>query len=869
VNVPPLPNHFLGRADLVNDLVQRLLAGASPALSAQGLPGVGKTALAVILAHHPKVLKRFADGVLWTGLGPNPDVMSALAIWGDALGVDVTDQATPQARAQAVHNAIGQRRLLLVIDDVWDIKVARPFRCSGPHCVHLLTSRDQAIARAFAGPAQTVSVPVLEDDPAFQLLQAHAPEACAADPVAARRLAQSVGGLPLALELLGGYLAAPEYAIFPELSQKAFADLASPARRLQLAQRRLGAQEDKVVTLQEVIALSLEPLPRPAVAAFYALGAFAAKPATFDRQAAQAVTGADAPTLAALVARNLLEGGGEGALALHQTLADAARTATPPEAIARHRDYYLAQVNEDREAWPRIEAIYPQVKHAWSALPADETLFSFVWVSRIYQERRGLWPDYLAWAESGLKVAQALGRKSETATLLVHLGFAYNALGDKPQALEYYNQALPLYLQVGDKGGEATTLNNLGAVYSDLGEKQKALEYYNQALPLYRQVGDKGGEAATLNNIGLVYDDLGDKPKALAYYNQVLEILRQIGDKAHEAGALNNLGGVYYALGDKPQALEYYNQALPLMRQVGDKGGEATTLNNIGKVYYALGDKPQALEYYNQALPLYRQVGDKGGEATTLNNLGLVYDDLGDKPRALEYYNQALPLYRQVGDKGGEATTLTNIGKVYSALGDKPQALEYYNQALPLMRQVGDKGGEATTLNNIGKVYDDLGDKPQALEYYNQALPLRRQVGDKGGEATTLNNIGAVYDALGDKPQALEYFNQALPLYRQVGDKAGEATTLAWLGHISAGEENFTAALDYYAQSLDLLRQIGDRWTERQFCRNVAFIYQAMGDLAQAEEQLQIVVALAEAIGHPDLESDRAALATIQARRRL
>jgi len=711
VNVPPLPNHFLGRADLVNDLVQRLLAGASPALSAQGLPGVGKTALAVILAHHPKVLKRFADGVLWAGLGPNPDVMRALAIWGDALGVDVTDKATPQARAQAVHNAIGQRRLLLVIDDAWQLEPAQLLRCSGPRCVHLLTTRDQAIARAFAGPAQTVSVPVLEDDPAFQLLQNLAPEACAADPVAAHRLAQTVGGLPLALELLGGYLAAPERSYFPELGQAALAELADPRRRLQLAQRRLGAPEDKVVTLQEVIALSLEPkhLPKKAVKAFHALGAFAPKPATFDRQAAQAVTGADAPTLALLAARNLLERSAEDVLALHQTLADAARTATPPAAIARHRDYYLAQVNEDREAWPRIEALYPQIKHAWSALPADETLFDFIWALRIYQERRGLWPDYLAWAERGLKVAQALGRKSETATLLVHLGFAYNALGDKPKALEYYNQALPL------------------------------------------------------------------------------------------------------------------------RRQVGDKGGEATTLTNIGKVYSALGDKPQALEYYNQALPLRRQVGDKGGEATTLTNLGLVY----------------------------------------AALGEKQKALEYYNQALPLMRQVGDKGGEATTLNNLGLVYDDLGDKPQALEYYNQALPLMRQVGDKGGEATTLNNLGRVYSALGDKPQALEYYNQALPLYRQVGDKGGEATTLAWLGHISAGEENFTAALDYYAQSLDLLRQIGDRWTERQFRRNVASIYQAMGDLAQAEEQLQIAVALAEATGHPDLESDRAALATIQARRRV
>ncbi|MEQ9545624.1 MAG: tetratricopeptide repeat protein, partial [Marinobacter sp.] len=69
------------------------------------------------------------------------------------------------------------------------------------------------------------------------------------------------------------------------------------------------------------------------------------------------------------------------------------------------------------------------------------------------------------------------------------------------QALDYYNQALPLFQAVGDRRGEATTLNNIGRVYSSLGQKQQALDYYNQALPLFQAVGDRGGEARTLNNI--------------------------------------------------------------------------------------------------------------------------------------------------------------------------------------------------------------------------------------------------------------------------------------------------------------------------------------------------------------------------------
>ncbi|MFM6246213.1 MAG: CHAT domain-containing protein, partial [Dolichospermum sp.] len=177
-----------------------------------------------------------------------------------------------------------------------------------------------------------------------------------------------------------------------------------------------------------------------------------------------------------------------------------------------------------------------------------------------------------------------------------------------------------------------------------LGEKQKALDYYNQALPIYRAVGDRGGEATTLNNIGGVYDALGEKQKALDYYNQALPIRRAVGDRGGEAITLNNIGRVYNALGEKQKALDYYNQALPIRRAVGDRGGEATTLNNIGGVYSALGEKQKALDYYNQALPILRAVGDRGVEATTLNNIGILYRDTKQPTEAIKNLEQSVDL---------------------------------------------------------------------------------------------------------------------------------------------------------------------------------------------------------------------------------
>ncbi|MCP4428517.1 MAG: tetratricopeptide repeat protein, partial [Chloroflexi bacterium] len=486
--VPDMPTYFLGREELVTDLAARLTGGQTMALSAEGLPGVGKTALAAALAHDKRVLAYFSDGVLWAGLGKEGDALSALAGWAEALGGDVSQYAEVPARSQAVKNMIGQRRLLLVIDDAWESEAADALRCGGPGCVHLLTTRLKDVAQGFAGRDQAAFVPELEEDPAFALLQAYAPDACATNPEAAQALVQAVGGLPLALELLGGYLGATRRSATTRLSQKALAAMGDAQQRLTLACRRLGDLQGREVTLQETIFLSLqgleaEPSGAEAVNAFYALGAMAPKPADFTWAAAGAAADCDEEAIAWLLERNLAElvDDDEGRLALHQALADVARAETDAAAVARHREYYLAAVNKNRGDWRRIERLYDQISWAWNHLPEDKNVLDYIWALRIYQERRGLWADYIDWVNRGLEIAQANDLKQDQGTLLNNLGGVYRGLGQPEKALQYFNEALPIIREVGDRMGEATTLNNLGEIYRKLGQPEKALRYLNKA----------------------------------------------------------------------------------------------------------------------------------------------------------------------------------------------------------------------------------------------------------------------------------------------------------------------------------------------------------------------------------------------------
>ncbi len=81
---PPRPPYYLvGRDPLLRTLKQQLLAPDSLGVYAlNGLPGVGKTALAIELAYDNDIRAHFCDGVLWVGLGREPNVLMHLSHWG-------------------------------------------------------------------------------------------------------------------------------------------------------------------------------------------------------------------------------------------------------------------------------------------------------------------------------------------------------------------------------------------------------------------------------------------------------------------------------------------------------------------------------------------------------------------------------------------------------------------------------------------------------------------------------------------------------------------------------------------------------------------------------------------------------------------
>jgi DNA-binding SARP family transcriptional activator len=330
--LPSLPSLIIGRENDLTEIKQRLGWGGErrPLTVIQGWPGVGKSTLVAALAHEPEVVDQFPDGVLWASLGEAPSVVSELLAWAKALHIDDLGHARSIEELTAqLSAALRDKRLLLILDDVWQVEHALPFRVGGQAGGMIMTSRLNDVAQALAPTAHDVyRLSVLPEAYALELLNALTPETVRDLPNEARELVRDLEGLPLAIQVAGRLL--------HEEAQLGWG-IRDLLRELRDGARLLSAQPpSEVVLVGRDTSPTIAALLRRSTAAldvetrqqFAMLGLFVPKPATFDLAAlAVAWDVADPrPAVRRLVNRGLLEPISGGRFQLHALLVLHARS---------------------------------------------------------------------------------------------------------------------------------------------------------------------------------------------------------------------------------------------------------------------------------------------------------------------------------------------------------------------------------------------------------------------------------------------------------------------------------------------------------------------------------------------------------------
>ena len=859
---PPRPSYnLIGRDSILRDLKQRLFAGDDVAI--HGLPGVGKTALAVELAHDPEVQQHFQDGILWAGLGRRPDILSHLSTWGAHLSIHPDEMVrllSIEDKVKALRGAIGMRRMLLVIDDAWEINDALTLKLGCPNCVHVVTTRKPEVALYFAD--EVTQIHELDITGGLELLANLSKDSVDAEPNKAEELVHAVGGLPLALIIMGSYLRVKAYSGQPRRLHNEFS-------RLLIAKERLKAKipkwpdyfpslsEESFISLVAVICISDEALDESSRRALRALSVFPPKPNSFSEEAALAVSAENIEALDELTDYGLLEGSGPGRFTLHKVIADYAGLNSINESGAHERmaEFFVDYVDTHKKDYDMLEKettnIYAALKAAFeqkmqtAVLRVANAFFYYLDTRGLYEiagihlnralqaarsldddaglmttllnlgevaSRRGNYSEAEKYYQEGLLIAQNTNCTEKISNFLIYLGFIVFFRGNYIQAKEYFSEALSLARNIRHDENIADLLAGLGLLAYHHGEYTQAEEYSKEGLALARETKYYFRMSWFLDMLSMIKRVQGDYEKAEEYCQEGLTLVQEIGHSERISTSLMNLGILACYHGDYAKAEEYCQEGLTLVRKIGHSERISNFLMNLGAFAFFQGNYIQAEDYLREGLKLARETGVTSGIIDLLTNLGELELRRGNYTKAEEYLQEALDLGYKTGDRRSVHYDLMVLGALELRRGNYTKAEVYLQEGLALAREIGDVEGIMDLLNNLGELEIKRGNYTQAEEYLQEGLTLARETGHCRGIRDSLTRMGELDLRRGHCANAEQLLQEGLALARRIGHGEGIMDLLKNLGELEIRRGNYTQAKEYLQKGLTLARKIGYSW---------------------------------------------------------
>jgi tetratricopeptide (TPR) repeat protein len=759
-SLPPDTAAFTGREEELNR-VSAVVTGAAgtggvvAVHAIDGMPGAGKTALAVRAAH--LLAERFPDRQLFIDLhGHTPGrrpVAPEDALAGLLAAVGVDPGLVPgdlDGRAALWRDRMAGQRALLVLDNAASSAQAAPL-LPGGQCLVLVTSRRHL--GDLPGAVTPVLLDVLAPAQAAEMFTRLAPRA-ADRPSDVAGVVALAGFLPLAVSLLA--------RLFARHGSWTLADLTAETRASLLT---LTAEHESVAAAFEVSYHHLDPARQRF---FCLLGLHPGT--TIEPYAAAALAGNNLDEATGLL--DFLHG--EGLLTetsyrrygMHDLLRRYARdrAADLPgseQAMERLLDYY-------QHTAARADALigyYTQPgppPAAPAGLPAAPDL-----------QDTG---QALAWARAErasllacLDDATRAGQHARVITLTAGIAGLLRRDGPFSDAITRHTAAVQAAERAGDRLGQANAHHDLGVAQRLAGDYPGAAQVLEHALSIYHDLGSRLGQANTLSSLGNARRAMSDYPAAAQALEQALAIYRDLRDRRGQAVALHDLGDVRLHTDDYPATTEVLEQAQSIYHDLGSRLGQANTLSSLGNVRRATGDYPPAAQALEQALAIYRDLRDRRGQIIALNYLGDVRRLAGDYPGAAQVLEQALGIACDIGDRRGQANALNYLGNLRLHTGDYPAAAQMQEQALSIYRDLGDRRGQANALNDRAAVHRVSGDLARAEACYQQALELARAIASSWDEAHALAGLGRCVMADGHATQSEALLRQAQEIFQQIG----------------------------------------------------------------------------------------------------
>ncbi|MEU9037924.1 tetratricopeptide repeat protein [Streptomyces sp. NPDC048352] len=602
-----------------------------------GRPGSGRTALAEAFVR--EVADQYPDGLLRVRLtqpGGEPVATErAVRTLLEGLGEPTPPGAGEDDLSAALREALSGRRAILLVDDAADPHQVDALLPDTPECLVVVTAEGPLTGIPDVRPC---TLGGLEPPSAVGLLSRLIGDTrVTVDPRAAESLAEECGGLPAALALAGGWLAAHPKA--------AVADLAKQLHEM---------PPTTTGPLGRAFRLVYESLPQPARRTLHLLPL--APAGILDSHTVSALAGcsvaAAQSTLEDFGALGLVRHAPDGMFLLPGCLAPflqallETKERAPEVQLARARTLertvrLLTSCRAAADPGEDDDELREHLDAMPRALRFPDRRAAATWLDTRLPALTAA--AQLAVADGGL---DTLARRLVSA--LVRALAAHR--GTEAAAPELYGLHR-LVLDVAERRGlhreRAAALLNLADLDAATGRTREALGRYRAALVAGKAANDPYATGRAMESVGGAYQELADWPRASDWFGRALAHALARGEREDEARLYGRLGNVHTYAGRYGEALRSWRAAAAGYRRLADVPGQAKALSEMARVQEYAGRPEESLHTCREAIELARRAGDQRLQAALQVRLADTLDRLGD-PAAARLHRSAAD--RLLGD---------------------------------------------------------------------------------------------------------------------------------------------------------------------------------------------------------------------------
>ncbi|MFG2989805.1 BTAD domain-containing putative transcriptional regulator [Streptomyces sp. NPDC048257] len=680
--LPAAPEVFAGRRDEAERLRRGLRGGGGAAFLVTGAAGIGKTALALQVAHGLR--REFPDGQLYAdlrGADRNAAADPAEVLAAFLRGLGVVGPAVPAGageRAALYRSLLAGRRVLVLLDDAADAAQVRALLPgAAPGCAVLVTARHRPAGPDRPDRRAVVELPLLDAPDALGLLGRIAGTGRpAAEPQAARELVRLCGGQPLALRLVGAELAALPHR-----------DLARLATRLGDERSRLDVPDGVRAGLR----IGYRALPAPARTLLRGLASlegpdFAAwtAAAVLERPVRDAQDALDA-----LAAAHLLEAAGRdeaGQLRyrMHDLVRAFGRELAGPEAGApvarRVLSCWVTLVREGRRAHQGVD--YPGLAHRTAAWVPDPAVLA------------GPRAEPVRWLGAEREALAAAVRQAARVDpyacweLAAAAEYLFDLRGDLAGWQAVQEQGLAAARAVGDVTGEAVMLVGLARQRVRREEWEPARAVLTTGQALFEEVGDAHGAAYAGRPLSCLDRIQGRLDEAVRRCRSGAAVFEAAGDRYGRAHSLRGIGQVLLARGEPQEALQVLREALAVAEANGAAWPRMCMLRWVAEALRMLGRPAEAAAGFREVLAHARGSGDLAAESAARIGLGRIALDGGEVAEAVRQLRAADELGRRSGRSLVRALAVEPLARALLASGDAAGARAVLEETLASCRRM-------------------------------------------------------------------------------------------------------------------------------------------------------------------------------------